>query len=299
MRPAAAVRVTSTRVMSRRYVSTTRDARTRARDGGRADRVSSRVSSRARTHERTNERSISSGTDRTHQSSRPLDRRRRAMPTNARLTTTRAISRLLFTRSQTARGSAIDAAGWVRTKRRSRPSRRSGRRTRAPVRKRSSRTGERWTPAATDGGGSGESVATGERGDGPEGRGGARARARRRRRRRRRAADTRASSRVRILARDARRGARRRKRYLRLPRKEVECSARDRRRTVNPREAEARRRRRRRTRRRRRVRTARLRVRTAPLRVRTAAVRALRTAHLRVHRCEVHLRVRSAAIPRR
>lgn len=172
MRPAAAVRVTSTRVMSRRYVSTTRDARTRARDGGRADRVSSRVSSRARTHERTNERSISSGTDRTHQSSRPLDQRRRAMPTNARLTTTRAILRLLFTRSQTARGSAIDAAEWVRTKRRSRPSRRSGRRTRAPVRKRSSRTGERWTPAATDGGGSGESVATGERGDGPEGRGG-------------------------------------------------------------------------------------------------------------------------------
>jgi len=177
---AAAARVTSTRardgsrptrVMSRRYVSTTHDARTRARDRGRADRVSSRVSLRARASERTSERSISRGTDRTHLD-RPTDRRTTTSDDDDRETDDDGRDLVCsFPASQTARGSAIDAAGWVRTKRRSRPSRRSGRRTRAPVRKRRSSTDERWTPAATDGGGSSESVATGERGDGTEGRG--------------------------------------------------------------------------------------------------------------------------------
>lgn len=153
--------------MSRRYVSTTHDARTRARDRGRADRVSSRVSVRARANERTNDRSRAGRIERVS-----TDRRTTTTDDDDRETDDdgRDLARS-FLASQTARGSAIDAAGWVRTKRRSRPSRRSGRRTRAPVRKRRSSTDERWTPAATDGGGSSESVATGERGDGTEGRG--------------------------------------------------------------------------------------------------------------------------------
>ena len=85
---------------------------------------------------------------------------------------TNARAFLFLSFAQTAGGSAIDATGRVRTKRRARAGRRRGpRRTRAPVRERASRTRERGTAGATDGGGSGESVATGERGDGAEGRG--------------------------------------------------------------------------------------------------------------------------------
>ena len=141
----------------------------RARETAVAPTASRRASLSAR--ERTNDRSISRGTDRTHLD-RPTDRRTTTSDDDDRETDDDGRDLVCsFPASQTARGSAIDAAGWVRTKRRSRPSRRSGRRTRAPVRKRRSSTDERWTPAATDGGGSSESVATGERGDGTEGRG--------------------------------------------------------------------------------------------------------------------------------
>jgi hypothetical protein len=139
----------------------------RARETAVAPTASRRASLRARANERANDRSRAGRIERVS-----TDRRTTTSDDDDRETDDdgRDVARS-FPASQTARGSAIDAAGWVRTKRRSRPSRRSGRRTRAPVRKRRSSTDERWTPAATDGGGSRESVATGERGDGTEGRG--------------------------------------------------------------------------------------------------------------------------------